>query len=314
MSTSATYTSQRRSIEAQQVAAFTGEGAYHGSTKPREPSPTAAPPTQAPAPAHVPDKVPDEVAEMSPTTLAQYAAEGRTEVEVFNATFPNGFEVVDALPVPTQAEIMAEEVTFCWCPFAEAQRLAGPLTAQVLAAIQPHLTGRKRYVYVDSKVQHFEAGDLPVDSALWHVDGSITARDARAQRLGFGVVHDMQARVAGGAEPPIYWAYQSSLRCATQYVEGPLTVQIPALIGRFDGLDAAVRAANPRTLSQPAGAVVRFDGLTLHRAVQATGAGWRLWVRCVETDREARLNPAVVACYGTVFRPVGTQDAQQGVS
>ncbi len=30
--------------------------------------------------------------------------------------------------------------------------------------------------------------------------------------------------------------------------------------------------------------------------------GWRLWIRCVETDREVRLETSIVECYNTVFR------------
>ena len=83
----------------------------------------------------------------------------------------------------------------------------------------------------------------------------------------------------------------------------PLTLSLPEVIPNFDGLDAVVRAANPRVLAQPASSIVRFDGLSLHRAVRASAARWRLWVRCVETDRVAHLNPSMIGCYGTVFRP-----------
>ena len=54
--------------------------------------------------------------------------------------------------------------------------------------------------------------------------------------------------------------------------------------------------------SLPAAAIVRFDGLSLHRATEASEPGWRLWIRCVETDREVRLDRAIIECYGTVFR------------
>ena len=77
---------------------------------------------------------------------------------------------------------------------------------------------------------------------------------------------------------------------------------MPALIPNFDGLDQMVRAQDPASVAQPAGAIIRFDGLSLHRAVAASEAGWRLWIRCVETDREVHVGPNIIECYGTVFR------------
>ena len=78
---------------------------------------------------------------------------------------------------------------------------------------------------------------------------------------------------------------------------------MPELIPNFDGLDAAVRALDPAgVVAQPPGSIVRTDGSSLHRAQEASGAGWRLWVRCVETDRKVELNSTIIDCYGTVFR------------
>ncbi len=284
-----THLSQKRTIESQKIANFTGEGAYHGSTQQRSGAP-------------MPQVVLAPVAEMTPTTLEQYAAQGREHIDTFDATFPNMHDIVSALEIPSQEEIAGDGVTFCWCPFEEALRLAGPLTRQVLEAMQAHLEGKKRYVYIDSKIQFFEAGDVPVDSQLWHVDGTITARDERVQRLGYNILHDMRARLQGDAAPPTYLAYQSSHHCATQYVTVPLTFRLPELIPNFEVLDRAVIEANPATLDQPASSIIRFDGLSLHRAVPAKGEGWRLWVRCIETDREVHLNTSIIECYGTVFR------------
>jgi hypothetical protein len=97
-------------------------------------------------------------------------------------------------------------------------------------------------------------------------------------------------------------AYQSSEHCATEYATEAVTVQLPELIANFDELDDRVRALGPATAPQPSSSIVRFDGLSLHRAVAARADGWRLWVRCMETDREVHLNPSIIECYGTVFR------------
>lgn len=279
-----------RSTDTQKIAPFTGEGAYHGSTRPRSATPV---PVRAPEP---------PVEEMRPTTVERYAASGATAIASFEATFPDRYEVVSRLPVPTQDEIRGDGATFVWAPFAQALAESGPITRRVLEAMQPHLCGTKRHIYIDSKIQYFEAGDVPVDSRHWHVDGSITARGPTVSALGFSLLHDMRARLDAPALGPQLLAYQSSDHCATEYAIEPVTIPIPELIANFDELDAKVRVLAPTTVAQPAASIVRFDGLSLHRAVAARAAGWRLWVRCMETDREVHLNPAIVECYGTVFR------------
>ncbi len=284
-----TYLRQARSIAAQEVAQFTGEGAYHGSTRPR-PAPVAE---AAPAPV---------VEEMQPRSLDRYSATERRGIDTFTARFPNRYEAVAALPVPTQEAVMADGVTFCWCPIDEAIREAGPLTRSVLEAMQRHVSGRKRYVYIDSKIQYFRPGDVPVDSQHWHVDGTIVARDPRVQRLGHALLHDMRARLEGPAEPPTYLSYQSSEHCATLFVTEPVSLTLPELIPNFDDLDRQVRALAPTSVSQPAAVIVRFDGGSLHRAVAASDAGWRLWVRCAETDRRVELSSSIIDCYGMVYR------------
>lgn len=205
---------KERTRSAQQVARFTGEGAYHGSTRSRPASTSAA---QRPAPPPV-----DEV---RPTTLERLAADDRPVILPFDAHFPNLFRVLEELPVPTEEAIQADRVTFVWSPFAEALDQAGPLTRSVLEAMRPHLTGRKRHIYIDSKIQFFAAGDVPVDSQHWHLDGTIVARDERAKRLGHPLLHDMRARLEGPAEPPIYLAYQSSTHCATRFLGAPLDLR-----------------------------------------------------------------------------------------
>jgi len=86
---------QARSVAAQQVARFTGEGAYHGSARPRP----------APAPAASP-----EVDEMRPLSLAKYDARDDRSIDTFAARFPSRFETLTTLPVPTQDEITADRV------------------------------------------------------------------------------------------------------------------------------------------------------------------------------------------------------------
>ena len=285
-----TYLKQARSVAAQRVAHFTGEGAYHGSTKPR--------PVPSPEPA-----APPEVDEMRPLSLDKYDSREDRSVDSFTARFLNRCETLATLSVPTQEAIVDDGVTFCWCPLDEAVDAAGPLTRSVLEAMRGHLEGRKKYVYIDSKIQHFAPGDVPVDSQHWHVDGSIVVRDERARRLGHALLHDMKTRLDGPAEPPTYLSYQSSEHCATLFAAAPVSLTMPELIPNFDDLDRQVRALAPAIVAQPAAAIVRFDGLSLHRAVAASGAGWRLWIRCVETDRRVELTSSIIDCYGTVYRP-----------
>lgn len=284
-----TYLTQEHSQSTQDIAPFTGEGAYHGSTRKRAPRADGGPPKPV-------------VPEMHATTMDAYPVDGSRPIANFEAHFPNLYKVERVLPVPTQEEVRADGVTFCWCPIDEALEVAGPLTRRVLEEMKRLVVGDKRYVYVDSKIQYFEPGDLPVDSEHWHVDGSIVARGSAVEAFGHNLLHDMKARLASGVVPPRYLAYQSSDHCATVFANTPLTVILPELIANFDGLDALIRKLAPPCVAQPAASIVRTDGLSLHRADAATGAGWRLWIRAVETDREVQLDSSIIECYGTVFR------------
>ena len=289
---SLTHLKQERRHETQEIAPFTGEGAYHGSTKKRAPRPASASP-------------PAVVDEMRPSTLDAYPLDGSRPIAEFEATFPNLYAVERILPIPTQEEIREDGVTLCWCPIDEALEVAGPLTRRVLEAMKALLVGDKRFAYVDSKIQYFELGDVPVDSQHWHVDGSIVARGPAVEALGHNLLHDMKARLTSGVVPPRYLAYQSSEHCATLFATSPITLPLPELIPDFDVLDAAIRTLDPPVVEQPPSSIVRTDGLSLHRARAAVGAGWRLWIRCVETDREVELDSSIIECYGTVFRPAG---------
>lgn len=274
-------------INTQKRELFTGEGAYHGSTKPRPPQ-LVRPPTEI-------------VEEARPTTFERYLREGRKDIESFDAEFPNRFRIETQLRVPTQEEVRTDGVTFCWCPFDEALSLAGPVSKEVLLAIRPRLKYRKRFIYVDSKIQYFEVGDLPVDSELLHCDGTITVRDDRVRVFGANILHDMKARF-DHLDPPTYFAYLSSTCSDTCFVEGPTRIRLPTLIPDFKSFDALVRATQPRLVPQPAGSLGSFDGLSLHTATAATVAGWRLWLRVMETDVEIIPSPSVIDCYGTVFQ------------
>lgn len=283
-----TWIDRERTIAGQHVEPFTGEGAYHGSTQRKPPGPVEA----------------DVVDEKRPVTLERYLARRATAIESFDAVLPNRLRLVRQLRVPTQEQVRADRVTFCWCPFEEAVERAGSLTRQVLAGMRRGLVGDKRYVYVDSKIQYFEPGDLPVDSCLRHVDGSIAVRDERVLHFGpeVSVLHDMRARIDHG-RPPRYLAYQSSGHCATGFLDRPLRLRMPELIPNFNGFDALVRAARPRETFHPAAAILGYDGLTVHWPTHALTGGWRLWIRCTETDVEIHPSESVIECYGTVFRP-----------
>jgi hypothetical protein len=285
---SLTYLTRDHTIAEQLRAPFTGEGAYHGSTKKRAP---AAPRKESPM-----------VEEMRPSTIEAYPTDGSRSIASFKAKFPNLYEVTDTLPIPSQEEIRADGTTFVWCPFELALTVAGPLTRRVLEAMRARFAGDKRYIYVDSKIQYLEPGDVPVDSQHWHVDGSIVARGPAVEALGHNLLHDMKARMQSERTTPHYLAYQSSNHCATMFITQPVALDLPELIPNFDLLDEAVRALDPPAVEQPAGAIVRTDGRSLHRARTATGPGWRLWIRVVETDREVELETSIVECYNTVFR------------
>jgi hypothetical protein len=264
-----TFLKSVKTKENQKTAVFTGEGAYHGSSNKN------------------PEKVP---------TLGEKFAFPEMQM-----LFTNDCHIKDILRGPTQEEVQNDGVVFVWSPFEEAKQEAGPLTKQVLLRMEPHLKHDKKFIYVDSKIQFFHKNDLPVDSKLWHVDGSISIRGEQAWQAGYTLLHDLKSKVLSGVTNS-YLAYQSSHHCATQWVVDPITVSIPECIPSFDILDELVQKQNPTFRSQPAGSIIQFTDNCLHRAVPASEDGWRLWIRCVETDREIKINSSIINCYGTVFK------------
>ncbi len=259
---------KERSETTQKSAQFTGEGAYHGASN-KEPELT-------------------------------YIAAQRQHFEPEMQHFANPFAIKAQLEPPTQTEIQADATTFVWAEWELAKREAGKLTRSVLEAMEPHLRRDKRYIYVDSKIQFFRKGHLPVDSRLWHIDGTRTIRGEQARALGYTLLHDLQAKKREGLEEH-YLAYQSSGHCATEFLREPIGLLLPAYIASFDPFDAAVQALNLPVFAQPAASIVHFTDDTIHRAVPATADGWRLWLRVLETDKEIRISPHVIDCYGTVF-------------
>jgi len=264
-----TFIKQDRTQNNQKTALFTGEGAYHGSSN-KEPE--------------------------LPITLAE-----PTVFPVYQAHFANICEIKKTLPIPTQEAIQADGVTFVWALFDDAKQVAGPLTKNVLLEMEPFLKKDKKFIYVDSKIQFFHKGDLPVDSKVWHIDGTFVIRGEEARNLGYTFLHDMTAKQKAGITNH-YLAYQSSTHCATEWIQNPLTISLPECIPTFDILDNLVKAANPAAFAQPAASILHFTDNSLHRAVPASGDGWRLWIRVLETDKEIRISENIVECYGTVFK------------
>lgn len=258
-----------RTIENQKTAIFTGEGAYHGSS----------------------NKEPEQTPELSE----------RINFVKYRARFYDTCDIKKVLPIPTQEEIRNDGVTFVWCPFEEAQKEAGPVTKNVLLEMEPFLKHDKRFIYVDSKLQYFHKGDLPVDSCLWHVDGTPVIRGEQAYAFGYTMLHNLRKKQLDGVVDH-YLAYQSSEHCATEWAQGLVSVYVPELIPSFDVLDELVKAEEFKTMSQPAGSIIAFTDNSLHRAVHATEDGWRLWIRVVETNKVANINDNIIECYNTVFR------------
>lgn len=276
-----TFIKSDRVEESQKIATFTGDGAYHGSSKSRE--------------------IVDKTIELPPT-IAKYIDAKLSKFEEFEAKFPNLYKFQRLLRVPYQDEIKNDGVTFMWTPFEEALKEAGPLTKHVLQEMIPLLKKDKKFIYIDSKIQYFKKGDLPVDSNLWHIDGSLAIRDSRIKDLGYSLLHDFKSRLSGDYTPNNYLAYQSSYHCATEFITRPVSIMLPECSPSFDLLNERVEQAAPKYFPQFPSSIVGFDGLSLHRAVRAKDDGWRLWIRCIETDREVKMSSDAMSCYGTVFR------------
>lgn len=224
----------------------------------------------------------------------------RYEFPEFDAHFPNQMLVLDQLRVPSQDEIRREPLNLSWCPIDEAMEKMGPCGRSVVKAMMPHLQRKKRYAFVDLKLQYFKAGDSPVDSLHWHCDGTIWIEDERSAKLGYVMLHDMYARL-NHPSPPTYLMYHTADFCATQFVAEPLTLRIPKCIPGFQEFDRLVNSKAPAIKATLPGQIVAFDGFSIHRAVPAKKDGWRLWIRVKETDHFTAAK-ASAREYGAVFR------------
>ena len=285
------YLDERRTLDTQRRSLFTGSGAYEGSTKRRDVLRVS---------------YANHSNEMFPESLGEYESRNplgviATGFDTFTAKCNNWVELKARLPVPTQEQIRSDRVTFAWCPIDTALEKAGPLTKQILNEMCLHLVGDKRYIYVDSKIQYFRPGDYPVDSNLWHLDGTIAVRGEAAEQYGEPVLHDMRARFRESRTPASYLAYQSSEFCATEFVAEPLSLELRDFTPNFRAFDRSVTKRLPKKLVQPAGSILAFDGFSIHRAVASKGTGWRLWIRLIETDQRTEIGDDVIQCYNKVY-------------
>lgn len=67
-------------------------------------------------------------------------------------------------------------------------------------------------------------------------------------------------------------------------------------------LDDRLSKLDLKPVQHPPGAIVSFDGWSLHRAVRACKTGWRLWIRVKETDHFNSQSKQVPHFFGTTFR------------
>jgi hypothetical protein len=104
-------------------------------------------------------------------------------------------------------------------------------------------------------------------------------------------------------------AYQSSDHCATGFLDRPLHLRMPELIPNFNAFDASVRAAGVPRVTHPAGAILAYDGLTVHWATPATTSGMTsirvaavVTARTRTTARTIGGNPTSAIAIGTTMR------------
>ena len=192
------------------------------------------------------------------------------------ADFAPNLEMVDKVePVRTAREIADETMLFSASPrFAAAE--GGPITQEILAAIDRRIACAPvdpayPHVVIDTRVHMLMPGMWPAIPG-WHCDntprgsyaGQPDPRKASHQQINYTVLVATERGLS-----------------RTEFVADPLS-DLPYDPARVWGsINAAVENLQwkPHVIAAREGHILRFSGITLHRATPATARGWRYFFR-----------------------------------
>jgi hypothetical protein len=158
----------------------------------------------------------------------------------------------------------------------DALRHGGRFVAAALAAMA--LRHDRRHVVVQVQVAQLAPGEIP-NGAGWHTDGV----PAGAGRYRY-------ASLDPSVRPDRFHALIAGEHCRTAFAEGPLWLDDPGSEDAHERrlyFTRALGQIRPPIVQVPNCQAVEYDGWALHTSVPAAAAGWRGFIRVVETDHYA---------------------------
>lgn len=176
----------------------------------------------------------------------------------------------------------------------DAVRYGGTVTRSALDAIHLSLRGEHKYTIVDTKVNFLLPGFIPAIPG-WHTDG--VPRGDELNPAGRGVPR-INAQNEGLARESLYHLLEVGGHSKTEFLTGKVQLDLEDGHDLYQRMSEKVDAFlgyvdHPPIESCPEGQVVTWDWWQIHRAVPATGPGWRFLIRVTETDYiEPRTNPS----------------------
>jgi hypothetical protein len=232
---------------------------------------------------------------------------------LFNRTLP---AVGASISEPSQAAI-ENTLNLRQCSLEDAVRYGGSITREAIGAMQ--LKGDRRYIVVDTKVNHLMRGMLPAIPG-WHTDG--VPRGDNFDPGGKG-----EAKISAQAEGEIsashYHLLVTGTISQTEFIAEPVSLEVEDGRQLYEKMSRDIEARNywlhrgPNEwarpgdgalakLVAPADTVVTWDWWNVHRAVPASGVGFRYLIRVTETDHIApRTDPSdFIRMQSIVYVPI----------
>lgn len=165
------------------------------------------------------------------------------------------------------------------------QKCEGTFLHKVCLELSKKVKLNTKYLVVDSKVQFFKKGHIPIDHDCWHLDGTIQI-NRKLSNLTFETA-DIGSRDILEKFPRFH-SWISSNISSTEYMTKEFTVPVPRLLKNWRVFAEMLKSEHDISTDMyhkhSQGEIVSYDAFTLHRAVPAVEDGYRLWVRVAETN------------------------------
>ncbi|HEU4407512.1 MAG TPA: hypothetical protein VFS43_19760 [Polyangiaceae bacterium] len=158
----------------------------------------------------------------------------------------------------------------------DALRRGGAFVAAVLGAMA--LRHDRRDVIVQVQVANLAAGEIP-NGAGWHTDG-VPVGPGRYRYASDDPAH----------RPDRFHSLVAGAHCRTAFAVGPIWLDDPGTDDAHERrlyFTRELGRLRPEVVQVPNCRLVEYDGWALHAAVPAAAAGWRAFIRAVETDHGA---------------------------